>query len=78
MKTILCLKNQLGSNDDSNAKEDLNCVKMQTEVVPKPDEFSVYGEQIANKLRNNGRSHQEISITEHHVEQICFNLTMGA
>jgi hypothetical protein len=50
---------------------------MLTDIVPKCDEFSVYGEHIANKLQNSGRPHQEISITDHHVEQICFNLIMG-
>jgi hypothetical protein len=56
----------------------LNCMKMITEVFPKRDEFSVYGEHTANELWNSGRFHQEISITEHHVEQIWFNLIMGA
>jgi len=40
----------MGSNDDSDAREDLKCMKMLTDVVPKHDEFSVYGEHIANKL----------------------------
>jgi hypothetical protein len=39
-----------------------------TDVVPKHDEFSVYGEHIANKLWNSGRSHQETPITDHHIE----------
>ena len=68
----------MGSNDDSDAREDLKCMKMLTDVVPKHDEFSVYGEHIANKLWNRGRSHQTIFITDHHVDQICFNLIMGA
>jgi hypothetical protein len=40
----------VGSNDDSDAKEDLNCVKMLTDVVPKRDEFSLYGEHTGSKL----------------------------
>jgi hypothetical protein len=43
-------RKKVGSNDDSDAKEDLNCMKMLTQAVPKHDEFSVYEEQIANKL----------------------------
>lgn len=49
-----------------------------TALVPKCDEFSVCGEHMAKKLWNGERSRQEISVTEHHVEQICFNLIMGA
>jgi hypothetical protein len=37
---------------------------------------SVYGEYIANNLRQSGRSHQETSIAQHHFEQICFSLIM--
>jgi hypothetical protein len=44
------VRKKMGSNGDSDAKEDLNCMKMLTEVVPKHDEFCVYGEHIANKL----------------------------
>jgi hypothetical protein len=43
-------RKKIGSNDESDAKEDLNCVKMLTDVVPKHDGISVYGEHIANKL----------------------------
>lgn len=43
-------RKKMGSNDDSDAREDLKCMKMLTDVVPKHDEFSVYGEHIANKL----------------------------
>jgi len=51
--SIVCKKparKKIGSNDDSDAKEDLNCVKTLTDIVPKHDGFSVYGEHIANKL----------------------------
>lgn len=54
MGTVLCLKKparkKIESNNESDAKENLNCVKMLTDVVPKRDGFSVYGEHIANKL----------------------------
>jgi hypothetical protein len=43
-------RKKIGSNDDSDVKEGLNYMKMSTEVVLKCDEFSVYGEHIANTL----------------------------
>lgn len=43
-------RKKIASNDDSDAKKDLNCMKMITEVFPKRDEFSVYGEHTANEL----------------------------
>jgi hypothetical protein len=66
------------SNDDCDTKEALNCMKTLTEIVSKRDDFAVYGEHIANKLRSSGRSLQEISIAQLHIEQICFSLVMGA
>ena len=42
------------------------------------DEFSVYGKHTANGIGNSERSHQKISIAQHHIEQICFTIIMGA
>jgi hypothetical protein len=55
----------------------LYCMNMLTVLVPKYDEFSVCGEHMAKKLWNSERSHKEIYV-KYHVEQICFNLIMGA
>lgn len=52
-------------------------MKKLTEVVSTRDEFSVYGEHIANKLRSSGRSHREIAIAQNRIDQVCFNLIMG-
>jgi len=43
-------RKKIGSNDENDAKEDLNCVKILTDVFPKHDGFSVYVEHTANKL----------------------------
>jgi hypothetical protein len=43
------------SNYDSTANK-INCMKTLTEVISKCDKFSVYGEHIAIKLQNSGRS----------------------
>jgi hypothetical protein len=37
-----------------------------------------YVELIANKLRNSGRSCQEMSVAQQHVERMCFSLIVGA
>jgi hypothetical protein len=63
-------------NDMGNERETVNCIK--TETSSKRDEFLVYGEHIANKLRSSGRSHKEIAIAQNHIDGICFNLIMGA
>lgn len=42
------------------------------------DEFSVYGEHIANKLRNCGRNRFEVAVAQHEIDNVCFKLTMGA
>jgi hypothetical protein len=64
------------SGKECVAKGDLNC--MRTYTVDSKCELYVYGKYIANKLRNTGRSCQEMSIVQHHLEQMCFNLIMGA
>jgi hypothetical protein len=56
----------------------LNCMKMLTQVVSKQNELCVYGECIVNELWNSGGSHQDIPIAQRRIDQICFNLMMGA
>ncbi|XP_076756616.1 uncharacterized protein LOC143426831 [Xylocopa sonorina] len=64
-------------NDATNETEALKCMKTLIEAISKRDEFSVYGEHIANKLRNSRKSHREIAIAQNHIDRICFNLIMG-
>ncbi|XP_077288980.1 uncharacterized protein LOC143913199 [Arctopsyche grandis] len=45
--------------------------------VSNRDQFSVYGEHVANKLRNCGRSHLETAIAENEINNILFKLSMG-
>jgi hypothetical protein len=66
------------TNEDGNVQEALQCMKTLTERVSKCDDYSVYGEHVGNKLRSCGRSNFEISIAQHHIDEILFNLTMGA
>ncbi|XP_055910291.1 uncharacterized protein LOC129944692 [Eupeodes corollae] len=55
----------------------LKCMKSLIDVVNKHDEFSVYGDYIADKMRNCGRSQKEIHIAQHHIDNVTFNLIMG-
>lgn len=64
--------------DDANATETFRCAKSSAEIVTERDEYTVYGEHIANKLRNSGRSRFEIAIAQHEIDDICFKLNMGA
>ncbi|XP_069672814.1 uncharacterized protein [Periplaneta americana] len=63
--------------DESCTKEAFSCMKTLTEIVSKRDDYSVYGEHIANRLRNSGRSKFEIAIAQHEIDNICFKLTVG-
>ncbi|XP_063863939.1 uncharacterized protein LOC135102604 [Scylla paramamosain] len=41
------------------------------------DEYHVFGENVAHKLRNCGRSRREVSFAQHKINEIIFNLEMG-
>lgn len=51
-------------------------MKSLTEAVTSRDEFAVYGEHVANKLRNSGRSRIEISLAQREID-IFLKLEMG-
>lgn len=68
---INCVKNNIG-----NERETIKRIK--TEISTERDEFLVYGEHIANKLRNSGRSRKEIAVAQNLIDRVCFNLIMGA
>lgn len=57
--------------------EAVTCMKRHVYSVPKRDQFSVYGEHIANKLRNSGRSKFEIALAQRYIDDICFKLVVG-
>lgn len=46
-------------------------------VITARDEHTVFGEHIANKMRNCKRSHMEISIAQHYIHDILLRLEMG-
>lgn len=52
-------------------------MKTLTEAVTQRDEFSVYGEHIAYKLRNCGKNPVEISLAQREIDDIIIKLQMG-
>lgn len=52
-------------------------MKTLADSVTKRDEFTVYGEHIANKMRNCGRSKLEVAKAQHLIDDVCYRLTVG-
>ncbi|KAK4305204.1 hypothetical protein Pmani_022883 [Petrolisthes manimaculis] len=58
-------------------KEAFQMMKSLTEYATKRDEYHVFGENIAHKLRGCGRSKLEVSVAQHKINEVIFNLEMG-
>lgn len=52
-------------------------MKSLSEVVTKRDEYAVYGEHVAHKMRNCRRNRIEISLAQYYINEIILNLDMG-
>ncbi|XP_014272948.1 uncharacterized protein [Halyomorpha halys] len=65
------------TNEDSNIGQAFQFMKTLTDMVSNRDEYTVYGEHLANRLRNCGRSKLEVAIAQHCIDEVCFKLTMG-
>lgn len=63
-------------NDDTVVREAVECMRTLTNTVGKRDSFTVYGEHVANKLRECG-SKYAVTIAQHHIDNILFNLGIG-
>nr|CAD7579174.1 unnamed protein product [Timema californicum] len=50
-----------------NVRESINC----------KDEFTVYGETLASRMRVAGRIYRAVLISRNHIDNIIFNLEMG-
>ena len=58
-------------------KEAFHLMKSLAQHVTTRDEYNVFGENVAHKLRACGRSKREVSIAQHKINEIIFNLEMG-
>lgn len=72
-----CTPKRVRKNEDSAAQQAVNCLKSLSEVVNSRDEHSVYGEYVANKIRNCNKSRMEISLAQRYINDILFRLDMG-
>jgi hypothetical protein len=52
-------------------------VKSLSEFVTKKDEYAVYGEHVAHKMRNCRRNGIKISLVQYYINEIILNLDMG-
>lgn len=64
--------------DEDKVHADSYFMKTFAAQAARRDEYSVFGEHIANRLRKCGRSHYEMVIAQHKIENIVFDLEMGA
>lgn len=64
-------------NEDSAAQQAVNCLKSLTQVVSSRDEYAVFGEYVANKLRNCNKSRMEIALAQRNINDVLFKLDMG-
>lgn len=64
-------------NEDSPAQQAVNCMKSLSEIVTTRDEHSVFGEYVANKVRNCNRPRVEVSLAQRYINDILFRLDMG-
>jgi hypothetical protein len=64
-------------NDETLAQEEIGCMKSLSEVVTKRDEYAVYGEHVAHRMRNCRRNRTEISLAQYYTNDIILNLDMG-
>ncbi|XP_076050871.1 uncharacterized protein LOC143031204 isoform X2 [Oratosquilla oratoria] len=77
---IVCsraVKRRAVDDDDKKLDEAYSFLTNFSAQVAKRDEHSVFGEHVANKLRNCGRSRRDIAIAQHRIEGILFDLEMG-
>ncbi|XP_063374500.1 uncharacterized protein LOC134662165 [Cydia amplana] len=75
--TFTSIKRKNNETGAATATEAFKCMRTLAEKICSRDEFDIYGEYIAYKLRESGRSHKEISIAQHEINTICFKLCMG-
>ena len=58
-------------------KEAFHLMKSLAEHVTTRDEYHAFGENVAHKLKNCRRSKREVSVAQHKINEMIFNLEMG-
>lgn len=62
---------------ETNLENALQCIQSMRYNIEKRDEYSVFGEYIAQQIRTCNKSKKEIAIAQHQIENVIFNLIMG-
>ncbi|XP_055591253.1 uncharacterized protein LOC129743292 [Uranotaenia lowii] len=62
---------------DSPAEQAVKCMKMLCDNVSARDEYSAFGDYIANKLRNSSRPKMETAVAQKKMNDILFELDLG-
>ncbi|CAG2056917.1 unnamed protein product [Timema podura] len=75
IKKVTLPKKEKRSNEQ--VEEALKFMRSLRESINCKDEFIVYGENVASRMRAAGRSYRAVSIARTHIDNIIFNLKMG-
>lgn len=65
------------SNNDTRVEEAYKFMQSIQENVKSKDDFAVYGENVASRMRGANQSSQAISIAKNRIDNILFQLEMG-
>ncbi|XP_050731665.1 uncharacterized protein LOC127006163 [Eriocheir sinensis] len=61
----------------NNVDEAFQLMKTFTEHITKRDEYQVFGENVAHKLRNCEKSKHEVALAQYKINEIIFKLEVG-
>ena len=65
-------------NNDARVDEAYKFMRSIQEDVITKDDFTVYGENVASRMRSSNQNNRAISIAKHQIDNILFQLEMGA
>ena len=65
-------------NNDARVDEAYKFMRSIQEDVITKDDFTVYGENVASRMRSSNQNNRAISIAKHQIDNILLQLEMGA
>lgn len=74
----VCSRTTKRKADENKKIDEAYFMKAFVAQAARRDEYCVFGEHVANRLRRCGRSHHDLVIAQHKIENILFDLEMGA
>ncbi|XP_075055979.1 RNA-binding protein 26 isoform X3 [Mixophyes fleayi] len=70
------MNSSLQADMEERRFETFSVVKDVPDISEKRDEYTIFGEHVANRLRK-GRSSQEVLVAQHHINMVLFNFEVG-